>query len=61
MSHGGEAPGDRRTPRQVFSELCEGAHRGALWLERPQLGAMGEPQVELEGGIHGGRPWPGGA
>ena len=35
----------------VFDELCEGAHRGALWLERLQLVAMGQQQFELEFGI----------
>ena len=37
----------------VFDELCEGAHRGALRLERLQLVAMGEQQFELEGGVRG--------
>ena len=37
----------------VFDELCEGAHGGALRLERLQLVAMGEQQCELEGGVRG--------
>ena len=37
----------------VFDELGEGAHRGALWLERLQLVAMGQQQFELEFGIRG--------
>ena len=36
-----------------FDELCEGAHRGALRVERLQLVAMGEQQCELEGGVRG--------
>src|SRR4030095_8170393 len=35
----------------VFDELCKGAHRGALRLERLQLVAMGEQQFELERGV----------
>jgi hypothetical protein len=37
----------------VFDALCQGAHRGALWLERLQLIAMGQQQFELECGICG--------
>ena len=36
-----------------FDELCEGAHRGALRVERLQRVAMGEQQCELEGGVRG--------
>jgi hypothetical protein len=38
----------------VFDELGEGAHRGALRMERLQLVAMGEQQCELECGVRGG-------
>ena len=34
-------------------ELGEGAHRGALWIERLQLVALGEQQCELERGVRG--------
>jgi hypothetical protein len=37
----------------VCDELGEGAHRGALRIERLQLVAMGEPQCELECGVRG--------
>ena len=37
----------------VFDELREGAHRGALRIERLQLVAMGEQQFELEFGVGG--------
>ena len=37
----------------VFDELCEGAHGGALRLERLQRVAMGEQQCELECGVRG--------
>jgi hypothetical protein len=37
----------------VLDELCEGAQRGALRLERPQRVAMGEQQCELEGSVRG--------
>ena len=43
---------DHAAPR--FNELGEGAHRGALGLERRQLVAMGQPQCELACGIGGG-------
>ena len=53
----GEAVGDPHFVADhaatVFDELCEGAHRGALRLERLQLVAMGEQQFELECGIGG--------
>src|SRR4030095_15376005 len=35
----------------VCDELCEGAHRGALWLERLPLVAVGQQQVGVEVGI----------
>src|SRR5713101_1755602 len=38
----------------VCDEWCQGAHRGALGLERRQLIAMGQQQCELECGICGG-------
>src|SRR5215813_13565069 len=38
----------------VCDELGAGAQRGALRLERLELGAMGEPPCELEGGVRGG-------
>ena len=37
----------------MFDELLEGAHGGALWMERLQLVAMGEQLFELECGIGG--------
>ena len=37
----------------VFDELFQGAHRGALRIERLQRVAMGKPQCEREGGICG--------
>ena len=53
----GEAVGDPHFVADhaatVFDELGEGAHRGALRLERLQLVAMGEQQFELECGVRG--------
>ena len=53
----GEAVGDPHFVADhaapVFDELGEGAHGGALRLERLQLVAMGEQQFELECGVCG--------